>query len=82
VKRGGLTIELEHAAELRRGRLLGLSMAREEGSVTAMARQRAMRMVAAVPALLGWRWKKPAGLVRPKRPSGPVRPAGPKARSE
>jgi hypothetical protein len=27
-------------------------------------------MAATVPALLDWRWKKPAELVGPKRPSG------------
>jgi hypothetical protein len=61
---------------------LGLSMAREEGGVAAMARRRATKMVVVAPALLGWRWKKSAGPVGPKRPSGPVRPARPKARSE
>jgi hypothetical protein len=31
-------------------------------------------------SLLGWRWKKPAGLVGPKRPSGPAGLIGLKAR--
>jgi hypothetical protein len=50
--------------------------------VAAMARRRAIGMVAVVPALLSWRWKKLAGPVRPKRLSGPVRPAGLKEKSE
>jgi hypothetical protein len=37
---------------------------------------------AMAPALLGWRWKKPARPIGTKRSSGPVRPGGPKARSE
>jgi hypothetical protein len=73
---GGFKVELENVTKLRRGRPLGPSMAWEEGGVAAMVRRRTTGMVAVAPALLGWRWKKPAGPVGPKRLSGLVRPAG------
>jgi hypothetical protein len=79
---GRFKAELQHTTELSRGQPLGLSMVWEDCRVAAMARRRAIGMVAVVPALLGWRWKKLAGPVGPKRLSGPVRPAGLKEKSE